>query len=193
MKKNKKQVVIEDDEKFIIYQMSYGNITDPDDKFRPSQVCSPYFGSKVLDRKAYIDNKGQTDVDFNYDYARREDEKHLTEDDIVERYGSKYHEFQILDNKKIAEYAGVKLTDPEEDIANTKIVPEEKIENSFISSIDDIMNDETLEEPEEKEEEYLDEDIDITINIDSDPSDNLEYINIYQNMLKREITTIPNF
>ena len=193
MKKNKKQVVIEDDEKFIIYQMSYGSITDPDDKFRPSQVCSPYFGSKVLDRKAFIDNKGVNDVDFNYDYARKEDEKHLSEDDIIERYGSKYHEFQILDNKKIAEYAGVTLTDPEEDMANTKITPEAPIENSFISSIDEIMNDETLEEPEEKEEDYLDEDIDITINIDSDPTDNQEFNNINENMPKREPTTIPNF
>ena len=194
MKKNKKNIVIEDDEKFIIYQMSYGNITDPDDKFRPSQVCSPYFGSKVLDRKAYIDNKGQTDVDFNYDYARRDDDKHLTEDDIIERYGSKYHEFQILDNKKIAEYANVKLTDPEEDMANTRIQPEKKIEDSFISSIEDIMEDESLEMKEEpEEEEYLDENINININIDSDPDDNYEYNTIDEKMPKQAPSNIPNF
>lgn len=197
MKKNKKNILIEDDEKFIIYQMSYGNITDPDDKFRPSQVCSPYFGSKVLDRKAFIDNKGQTDVDFNYDYARREDEKHLTDEDIIKRYGSEYHEFQILNNQKIAEYANVKLTNPDEDMANTIIQPEKKIEDSFISSIEDIMEDESLEANidvnENNEDDYLDENINIKINIDTEPDDDYEYNTIDEKMPKQAPSNIPNF
>ena len=197
MKKNKKNILIEDDEKFIIYQMSYGNITDPDDKFRPSQVCSPYFGSKVLDRKAFIDNKGQTDVDFNYDYARREDEKHLTDEDIIKRYGSEYHEFQILNNQKIAEYANVKLTNPDEDMANTIIEPEKKIEDSFISSIEDIMEDESLEAPvettDDNDDDYLDENINIKINIDTEPDDDYEYNTIDEKMPKQAPSNIPNF
>ncbi len=197
MKKNKKNILIEDDEKFIIYQMSYGNITDPDDKFRPSQVCSPYFGSRVLDRKAFIDNKGQTDVDFNYDYARREDEKHLTDEDIIKRYGSEYHEFQILNNQKIAEYANVKLTNPDEDMANTIIQPEKKIEDSFISSIEDIMEDESLEANndvnENNEDDYLDENINIKINIDTEPDDDYEYNTIDERMPKQAPSNIPNF
>ena len=196
MKKNKKNnVLIEDDEKFIIYQMSYGTVTDPDAKFRPSQVCSPYFGSRVLDRKAYTDNKGSRDVDFNYDYARKEDEKHLTNDDIVKKYGSEYHEFHILNNEKIAEYAGVKLTNPDDDIENS-VIQEKKTELSFISSIDDIMEDETLEEPKQEEttnEDYLNEDINININIQADTNDDYQYNSIDNNMPKPNPTTIPNF
>ena len=108
-KKKNNNILIEDDEKFVIYQMSYNTFTDPDSKFRPSQVCSPYFGTRVLDRTAYTDNKGIRDIDSNYDYARKDDEKHLSEEDIIKKRGSKYYEFQILNNDKIAEYAGVKL------------------------------------------------------------------------------------
>ncbi len=196
MRKNKKnnKVLIEDDEKFIIYQMSYGTITDPDAKFRPSQVCSPYFGTRVLDRMAYTDNKGSRDVDFNYDYARKEDEKHLTDDDIVEKYGSKYHEFHILDNEKIAEYAGVKLTNPEEDLEN-EVLPEKKKETPFVSSIDEIMEDETLEKPADNnpDDDLLDENIDISINITAEPDDDYQYNSIDNNMPKPNPTTIPNF
>ncbi len=190
-KKNKTNILIDDDEKFIIYQMSYNTFTDPDSKFRPSQVCSPYFGTRVLDRTAYTDNKGIRDVDSNYDYARNEDEKHLSEEDIIKRRGSKYYEFQILNNEKIAEYAGVKLTNPDEDLKDEKYVQPKKAD-SFITSIDEIMTDETLEEPE-KEPDYLDENINININIESNPSDDYSYNDVDGNMPKPKPTTIPSF
>ena len=196
MKKKKKNnnVLIEDDEKFVIYQMSYNTITDPDAKFRPSQVCSPYFGSKVLDRQAYTDNKGSRDVDYHYDYARRDEEKHLTDDDLEKRFGSKYHEFQILDNKKIAEYAGVTLTNPEDDIVDEKIEKVEKPKESFVSTIDDIMEDDSLEkEAQQEEEDYLNEDINININIDTNVDDDFDYNGVDNKMPKPTPTTIPNF
>ncbi|MBR6072491.1 MAG: DNA translocase FtsK [Acholeplasmatales bacterium] len=196
MKKNKKKndQFIEDDEKFIIYQMSYGTF-DPDSKFRPSQVCSPIFGSKILDRTAYTDNKGSRDVDYHYDYVRKEEEKHLTDEDIKERFGSEYHEFQILDNKKIADIAGVKLTNPEDEMVN-EVLEEKKEDNSFISSIDDIMEDESLEEvpqEEQKEDEYLDENININISIEAEEDDTMEYNSVDEKMPKPTPRTIPNF
>lgn len=190
MKKKKNNVLLEDDEKFVIYQMYYSEITDPDAKFRPSQVCSPYFGTRVLDRTAYTDNKGARDVDYNYDYARKDDDKHLSDEDVIKKFGSKYHEFQILNNEKIAEYAGVKLTNPEEDVAENKFEIK-KQDNSFISSIDEIMTDETLEEPKEEEPDYLDENIDISINIDTDPG--YSYGDIDNNMPKPTPQTVPSF
>ncbi len=189
-KKNKNNVLLEDDEKFVIYQMYYSEITDPDAKFRPSQVCSPYFGTKVLDRTHYVDNKGVRDVDYNYDYARKDDDKHLSDEDIIKKHGSKYYEFQILNNEKIADYAGVKLTNPEEDVKETKFEPKKK-DSSFISSIDEIMTDETLEEPKEKEPDYLDENIDISINIDTDSD--YSYGDIDPKMPKAQPTNIPSF
>lgn len=190
-KKKNNDLLLEDDEKFVIYQMSYNKFTDPDSKFRPSQVCSPIFGSKILDRTAYTDNKGSRDVDYHYDYARKDDEKHLTDEDIEKRFGSKYHEFEILDNKKIAEYAGVTLTDPEEEMEN-EVIPPKKEENSFISSIEDIMEDDSLEEETKEEvDDYLDQDINININIDT--SDDYNYNSIDEKMPKPNPTTIPNF
>ena len=66
--KKKKNTYVEEEEKFRIYQMSYDRPYDPNkNKFQPSQVCSPFFGTRVLDRSAYRDNKGVVDPDLNYD------------------------------------------------------------------------------------------------------------------------------
>ena len=142
-KKKKKEIFIEEDERFIIYQMSFprevnkhGNI------FTPSKVASPSRGSKVPNRIVYHDNKGQRDVDYNYDYARTEENKHLTEEDEIKRFGRKYHEFQILNNEEIAKIAGTDIPkpDPKVEVTNEVVIDNKKKDDSFITSIDELMD-----------------------------------------------------
>ena len=52
-------------------------------QYLKSEVASPIFGSKVPDRISYTDNKGMVDADYNYDYVRNEELKHLSKEDII--------------------------------------------------------------------------------------------------------------
>ena len=54
-KKKKKEVVVEEDERFVIIQVYRPNEhLRKSNQFRPSQVASPIFGSRVADRQAYM-------------------------------------------------------------------------------------------------------------------------------------------
>ena len=69
-KKKKKEIFIEDDEKFSIIQVYRPNEhLRKTNEFKPSKVASPIFGSRVADRQAYIDNAGSRDLALDYDYA----------------------------------------------------------------------------------------------------------------------------
>ena len=113
-KKKKKDIYFEEDEKFVIYQMSFPReVNKNGNTFTPSKVASPMRGSNVPNRIVYHDNKGQRDVDYNYDYVRSEQDKHLTEEDEIKRFGRKYHEFQILNNEEISKIAGFDISKKE--------------------------------------------------------------------------------
>ena len=197
-KKKKKEIYFEEDERFIIYQMSFprevnkhGNI------FTPSKVASPSRGSKVPNRIVYHDNKGQRDVDYNYDYARTEENKHLTEEDEIKRFGRKYHEFQILNNEDIAKISGVELTSNEDIIKEdpTLVVKEEKKKidsnNSFISDISDLETE--LNINVEKEIDIYSDDTEFKVNASESSDEEIKYNQPSKDFEKVKATSIPSF
>ena len=167
--------------------------------FTPSKVASPMRGSNVPNRIVYHDNKGQRDVDYNYDYVRNDNEKHLSEEDEIKRFGRKYHEFQILNNEEISKIAGFDIS-KKEDLDNedpTRVVKEvkkKKIDstNSFLSTADDLKE----FEPEINEDATIDETSDeatFKVNVVESNDEEIEFNRPVSSMPKPEATSIPSF
>ncbi|MBQ9900139.1 MAG: DNA translocase FtsK [Acholeplasmatales bacterium] len=167
-KKKKKEIFIEDDEKFSIIQVYRPNEhLRKTNEFKPSKVASPIFGSRVADRQAYIDNAGSRDLALDYDYARKDVDKHMSKEDLIKKYGTEFYEFEILNNEKARELAGGgyedRLEETEKQIQEKEI--QEKKEDtpmfeglmSSYSDLDDLEK-ETIEN----------EDSEFKINIDMD-------------------------
>ena len=82
-KKKNKNILIEDDDRFVIYQIySSFALTSYSTKFVPSQVCSPIHGTQVTNKRSYIDNKGSIDVDYGYDFIRKKEDKHISDEEL---------------------------------------------------------------------------------------------------------------
>ena len=196
-KRKKKEIFLEDDDNFVIYQMSFPKeVNKHGNTFTPSKVASPMRGSKVPNRIVYTDNKGQRDVEYNYDYARNENDKKLTEEDEIKRFGRKYHEFQILNNEEISKIAGVDITSSEdlEKESGVKVVDKKKkidSNNSFVSNVKDVMDELNIKDDEKKDD--LDDVETFTINISESSDEELAYNSTVESMPKAEAQTIPSF
>ena len=194
MKKKRKDDFLFEDDNFVIYQVYRANEhLSEKNKFRRSDAASSIFGTNVPDTFYVNDNKGSIDVDEHYDYTRVDSEKHLTEEDIIERHGSKYYEFDILDNKKIDNILGGK--------ANEDVIKKEKEEkktkkktlDSFVSSIDDLddVENEAKEDAQEEVKEVVEKGMEeFEIEFEDD------YVEPKKNsnpMPENEPTSIPSF
>ena len=193
MFKKKKMPIEYEDDKFEIYQMVYPKpINEQGFQFLKSEVASPIFGSKIPDRISYTDNKGMVDADYNYDYVRNEELKHLSKEDIIERFGSEYHEFQILNNEEIAKIAGtdVPKPDPKVEEVNEVVIDRKEKVDPFVTSIDDLMDDNNTHEKEPDLENTEEE---FKINIMADDSNDISYNSFDESMPKVETKSIPSF
>ena len=102
-KKNKNRLVPhiekEEPEKFVIPEIVDENlglrVSRPG--FQKTPSLSPMEGRYVKDIQVVPEIKNHQDVDLAYDAFRVE--KRLTEQDEIERYGQKYHEFTSVDEK----------------------------------------------------------------------------------------------
>ena len=192
-RKHKKEILVEDDDRFEIYQIySSFALTSYKKEFKPSQVCSPLYGTKVTNKSSFRDNKGTVDVDYGYDFIRRKEDKHISDEELERRHGSKYYEFNILNNKKIQEIYGNDGSDVDETRVDEEEAPTKKTIDSFISSLDELGVDDIPNTNDEKEEilepvieNVFEENKEFKLNIDED----YEY-NSYQ---KEEPVNIPSF
>ncbi len=180
-KKKNKNILIEDDDRFVIYQIySSFALTSYSTKFVPSQVCSPIHGTQVTNKRSYIDNKGSIDVDYGYDFIRKKEDKHISDEELERIHGTKYYEFNILNNKKINEIYGTDKGQAPNEIIQEPIIVKETI-NSFISSLDELSVTDTVntnnvsldsntEEVihENKEDIIFNEETSFKLNIDDD-------------------------
>ena len=198
MFKKKKKVFEYEEGRFEIYQMTFPKkLNAYGDEFLKTDVASPMFGSSIPDRISYTDNAGERDVDYNYDYVRNEDEKHLTKEDIIERFGSEYHEFQITNNEKIAEFAGTTVPKPDPKVEKKAevIIDKKKKEDSFVTGIDDFMAEPVEEKPLEEEPDIYSDMATFKINAveDNGQDESIGYNSMSNNMPKPESTSIPSF
>lgn len=194
--KKKKDIFIEEEEKLIIYQIDYGTsgLIRKKDGFHKSEVCSPFHGTNVLDRNHFLDNSGTVDIDYGYDFIR--EEKHISDEELEKRHGTKYYEFTFLNSEddlyKGSDYSKEK---PKEKQDDTK-----KIDSSFISSIDDILEEDTKPViTDEMVNDKITDDFDneeaefkIKFEIDDDEP-TYEYNSFDKNMPKPTQANIPSF
>ncbi|MCR5231533.1 MAG: DNA translocase FtsK [Acholeplasmatales bacterium] len=182
-----------DEEPFEIYQLSEAfKFNLKKNEFRPTPVVSMAYGTAVDDEAIFTDNAGVVDVDMNYDYIRKDEEKHISEDEIIKRFGTKYYEFQMLNHEKAREILGGEdpgLKKPEKEAEK----PEKKKKglSLFEEDVDDFLNDKKVEEAkEEKEEKEEERSFDIRLEVDDTP---YEYGKQDERMPKPTPTNIPSF
>ena len=166
------------------------------DKFEREDVASPFHGSNVLDRAIKSDAAGQVDVDYGYDYIRNKEDKHISDEELIRRHGTKYYEFPILNKDSFEEISeGAEYDKPKEVEAKQK--PKGKM-FSFIedeSNLDQIKEEaikaEALKE-EKIEEDFNDSNAEFKLNIELDDK-NYEYNTYDDDMPKPEQANIPSF
>ena len=194
-KKKKEEIIIEDDEKFIIPQVYRPNEhLRKATEFKPSKVASPIFGSRVADRQAYIDNAGSRDLALDYDYARKDEDKHMSKEDLIKKYGNEYYEFDILNNEKARELAGGgyedRLEETEAQLKANDLKEQEKAPEMFgglMSSFDDLDELERVD--------VSDENAEFKLNIDFDEieEEQKQFDTFETNMPNPEPVNIPSF
>ena len=107
MKKKNKNLFEIEVEDFKIYQVYrpkehvFGR-----NRYISSTVASPYFGSQVVDKQTYVDVTGTANIDEGLDFVRKPEDKHLSKEDLIKKYGTEFYEYQILNNKKIDQITG---------------------------------------------------------------------------------------
>ena len=142
MKKKNKKVFEIEVEDFKIYQVYrpkehvFGR-----NRYTSSTVASPYFGSQVLDNQTYIDVTGTANIDEGLDFVRKPEDKHLSKEDLIKKYGTEFYEYQILNNAKINQITGYETkTEVKHKTVDKKVIEEKKSKLSFIESVDDFNN-----------------------------------------------------
>lgn len=170
--KKKKMPTIEIEEKFSIPQITYTleGLIKGKQKFQRSQIVSPMHGTHVVDRMHYVDNSGKVNVDYGYDYIR--DEKHISDEELIARHGTKYYEFSYV-NKQLTEEEKKGTDYSKKELApKPKPVQENKTLSTFFTTNEELKKQENEEMPihvpvfdKEEPVDYLDEDTEFKIHI----------------------------
>ena len=186
------------DEKFQIPQVfrETKSLLRRKDVFEREDVASPFHGSNILDKRLSSDAAGSVDVDYGYDYARNKEDKHISDEELIKRHGTKYYEFTILNKDSVEEIkAGSEYNKPKpkevEKISKTKMF-------SFIEDegkLDDIKEEAILEQQRQEEkvtQDYNDSEAEFKLNIELDDK-NYDYNTYDDEMPKPEQANIPSF
>ncbi len=145
--KKKKMPTIEIEEKFSIPQITYTleGLIKGKQKFQRSQIVSPMHGTHVVDRMHYVDNSGKVNVDYGYDYIR--DEKHISDEELIARHGTKYYEFSYV-NKQLTEEEKKGTDYSKKELApKPKPVQENKTLSTFFTTNEELKKQENEEMP----------------------------------------------
>ena len=186
------------DEKFQIPQVfrETKSLLRRKDVFEREDVASPFHGSNILDKRLSSDAAGSVDVDYGYDYARNKEDKHISDEELIRRHGTKYYEFTILNKDSVEEIkAGSEYNKPKpkevEKVSKTKMF-------SFIEDegkLDDIKEEAILEQQRQEEkvtQDYNDSEAEFKLNIELDDK-NYDYNTYDDEMPKPEQANIPSF
>lgn len=181
-------------EKFKIPQIDFSmrGLIRRKDTFKKSAVCSPIHGTHVVDKNHYIDNSGSVDIDYNYDFIRSN--KHISDEELERRHGTKYYEFTFVNDSMKDAYVGADYSKKEE---KEEVSSKQPKEFSFISTADEVFNEQikpqAYENPKQ-EESYTDPSNEFKLNLKIDDSQMAYEYNTYDNnMPKPNQTNIPTF
>lgn len=188
MKKTK--WIVETEEKFVIPQIQYGfnDLIRGQAKFKRSEIVSPMHGSHVVDRIHYVDNSGKVNIDYGYDFVR--DEKHISDEELIRRHGTKYHEFTFLNDQLTAEekkgldYSKKRNEEKAEQPEQTTIL------NSFFEQPEEIKTEEQLipNEPVLPQDEQTE----FKILLSDEEDETYEYNTFSADLPKPQQKTVPS-
>lgn len=187
--KKKQPKAIEKEEPFRIPQVTEsdeGLITSKP-KFSMGEIGSVFFGSQVKDKVVYSDNQGSVNVDSAYDAFRSEEDKHIKEEELLRKYGSKYPEFSKISNKEREKLFGVKYEAP---IENKKEIVEPKKKKLGFSFVEEIDQEPSIKEEPKSMEPVLEQK---TINLDINFDDEYEYNSFDPKLEEPKASSIPSF
>lgn len=144
--KNTKKIIVK--EKFHIPQIEpeYEGLKKIKPGFEKTIAASPFYGSRVKDNIKVRDNSGQINVDKAYDAFRPKNEKHISDEELIRKYGTKYYDFQMLNEKKRQEAYGTVYEDEKPKATPAVEEPIEEPQPSF-SFVEEY---EPLEKPEDE-------------------------------------------
>ena len=129
------------DDKFVIYQIEKPLIYTGKKEFKPSKMASPFYGSNVVDKETFPDNAGALDIDYGYDYVRKDEDKHISKEELIRRHGTEYYEFDI--------------NSPYQEEVKEEVMEKPEAASSFISSIDDLNAEPIMPDNNEEANEKL--------------------------------------
>lgn len=182
------------EEPFEIYQLTEKfKFNARKNEFHGIQVASPAYGSQIDDKPVYPDNAGKIDIDQGYDYIRKQEEKHISEEEIIKKYGTKYYEFQMLDHEKAKEFLGGEGPELKKPVEAPKPEKKKKALSLFEEDLEEFVTDEKKPEevtPIPQEEEIPEPDFALDLNVDDTP---YEYNTESESMPKAKPTSIPSF
>ncbi len=199
-KKENKITRIDLDEKFEIPQVFRGtkDVLRGKENFQREDVASPFHGSNIKDKVSVRDNAGIVDVDYGYDFAREDADKHISDEELIRRHGTKYYEFNNIHSSDDNElYEDTDYERPANQVKVEKKKPTSKL-FSFIESSNDVskiteeVNQEINDKLNQVEEDYNDSEAEFKLNIQID-DDNQDYNEYDAKMPKPTQVNIPNF
>lgn len=176
------------EEPFEIYQLTEKfKFNARKNEFHGVPVASPAYGSQIDDKPIYPDNAGKIDIHQGYDYIRKQEEKHISDDEIIKKYGTKYYEFQMLNHEKAQEILGGEAPELHERVELPKPEKKKKALSLFEEDAEEFLTDDKMEEekPVDKEEDF-----EFDLHIDDTP---YEYNQVDDSMPKAKPTSIPSF
>lgn len=189
--KKKRFVEVEPEEEFHIPQVSDdgAGLIKKKPEFSMGEIGSVFFGTQVKDKVVYSDNQGKVDVDAAYDAFRAPEEKHITEEDLIRKYGTKFPEFSRISNEEREKIFGVKYEAKNTEPKSSKKKETPTIGFSFVEDIESfVQKDEVIPSTlEEKEEIPL-----VNLGIDLE-DDEFEYNSFEPKLEVPKGPTIPSF
>jgi hypothetical protein len=182
------------EEPFEIYQLTEKfKFNARKNEFHGIQVASPDYGSQIDDEPVDPDNAGKIDIDQGYDYIRKQDEKHISEEEIIKKYGTKYYESQMLDHEKAKEFFGGESPELKKPVEAPKPEKKKKALSLFEEDFNDFITEDKLKVEEAvlpKEEDVEEPDLELDLNVDDSP---YEYNTESISMPKAKPTSILSF
>ena len=162
MFKKKKKKVQKEEEIFVIPQIvsPYEGLKRSKDKFKPSVFASPIMGTGLSDKPTYDDNSEEMgDYDVKYDSFRNDNDKKITDEYNIKRFGTKYPGFDEVDEDSIREIYGQDIKIEKKDLTEKKPEPkkpsfsfiEDTKKNPLVEEKVDISNDNLNDQEHENE------------------------------------------
>ena len=117
-------------------------LRDGRNNFRPSTAATPFFGTDVRDEVVVEDISKKIDLDVrkNYDFVR--ENKKISEQEMIEEYGTAYPEFRTItaEDRKRTYGSDITINNHREQSVKKEEKKDSNISFDFIKSADEVID-----------------------------------------------------